>query len=82
MPDKVAVDFDVPMVLPVHLKLLSNLDALQQPQERGAVEFLKLGIIPDDNQPFVGGLLVLLRGLHLGGELQPLFSSLPRRSSS
>lgn len=40
--------------------LLAYFDALHQPQEGGTIQFLKLGIITDDGQPFVGGLLVLL----------------------
>ena len=57
--------------------LLTNLDALHQPQERGTVEFLKLGMVADDGPLFVCGLLVLLGGLQLGGELCLLFQLAP-----
>lgn len=74
MTDKVMVDFNVPVGLPVHLVLLADLNTFHQTQEGGAVKFFKLGIVPDQVQPAVGGAFVLSVSLQLlpTGQKNPL----------
>ena len=70
---EIVVDSDVPDLAPVLFLPLPDFDPPDEPQEGGTVKFLKLGIIADDGQLFVGGLLILLCDLQLGGELCLLF---------
>ncbi len=69
------------MGFPVHLVLLAHLDALHQPRKCGTVQLLKLGIVPNQVQPVISGLLVLPVSLQLRCELRPLFQ-LSLRSAS
>jgi hypothetical protein len=69
------MDFSIQSVFFAHF------NALYKSQERGPIQFLKLGVIPNQAQPLVGGLLVLLESFKLGGGCVRC-SSLSLRSAS
>ena len=47
--DKIVIDFNVTLIVPVDRPALSDLDALYQSQEGRAVQFLQSGVVPDYN---------------------------------
>lgn len=70
--DKIVVDFNVTLIVPIDRLTLSDLNALYQPQKGRPVQFFQLGVIPDEDQPVISGLLISLTDIQLCGQFCPL----------
>ena len=62
MPDEIVVDVEVPFLVAVYRALLTDLNFLDEPHQRGPVKLLQIVVVLHHVQPCVHGLLVLPAG--------------------
>ena len=76
MAHKIVVDTDVPEGAPVLDFLLSNVDAVNEPQEGRAVQFLQFAVFQNQFHPLLNIIRLLLVRFQFARQMRPLFQLL------